>query len=128
MHSARMHEILESDALAWAIGLVSLAVAGVAVFAWIGWLGIGTMGLIGLMVSTRVDQNGGRTPVESGFGSGEASMLARQFDVPAREPSAERRMALAAERGERSRTHRAINTLFVAMIVLGFGLGLLPML
>ncbi len=115
--------ILRSETTAWVLGGLSLV--GVSAFAYslIGWIGIGTIGLFGLVVSTNIALHGGHAVADSGFGSGDVPMYAKQLDEARKSQSSpEQKMAAAAVQANRSRVLYVINSVFIAMIALGFGL------
>lgn len=118
----RLIEILKREAVAWLLGAVALAGFSALVFTQIGWLGIGIIGLFGLLISTRIDLHGGHALAETDFGSGDVPMYARQRQAQSGEASPEQRMAKAAEREKHTRLLYLINTLFIAMALLGLGL------
>ena len=114
--------LMRSEATAWLLG--GAALGGVSALAYwqVGWLGIGVIGLIGLVVGLRVLLHEGHAVAESGFGSGDVPMYARQVEAERSRSSAEEKMAAAAERASRSRVLRLVNTVFIGMTVVGFGL------
>lgn len=115
--------ILRSETTAWVLGGLSLV--GVSAFAYslIGWIGIGTIGLFGLVVSTNIALHGGHAVADSGFGNGDVPMYAKQLDEARKSQSSpEQKMAAAAVQADRSRVLYVINSVFIAMIALGFGL------
>jgi hypothetical protein len=114
--------ILRSEATAWLLGAAALGGLGALAYWQVGWLGIGLLGLVGLVVSTRIDLHGGLAVTESGAGSGDVPMYAKQLEVRKSESSPEQKMAAAAEQAERARVLYLINTVFIGMTALGFGL------
>ncbi len=120
-----VRDLLRSEAVAWAGGAAAiLAVAG-AVHAYVGWLGIGLVGLVGMVVSTRLSLHGGHAVADSDHGTGAVGMLAKQVDEKRSHIRPEEKMAAQAEKERGSRVLFLINTAFIGMMALGFGLFLL---
>jgi len=115
--------VLKSGTTAWLLGAVVLGGCSALAYSVIGWFGIGTVGLSGLVVSTGIALHGGHAVADGGFGSGDLPMYARQIEEARKSQSSpEQKMAAAAERARRSRTLYLVNTVFIAMTALGFGL------
>lgn len=115
--------ILRSETTAWVLGGLSLVGLSAFAYSLIGWIGIGTIGLFGLVVSTNIALHGGHAVADSGFGSGDVPMYAKQLDEARKSQSSpEQKMAAAAVQANRSRVLYVINSVFIAMIALGFGL------
>jgi len=105
---------LKSKLTPWLLGAFLLSGLSAFAYSLVGWFGIGTVGLFGLMISTNID-------LHSGFGSGNVPLYARQLEETRKSlGSPEQKMAAAAERAKTSRTLKLINSVFIAMIVLGF--------
>ena len=115
--------ILRSETTAWVLGGLSLVGLSAFAYSLIGWIGIGTIGLFGLVVSTNIALHGGHAVADSGFGSGDVPIYAKQLDEARKSQSSpEQKMAAAAVQANRSRVLYVINSVFIAMIALGFGL------
>ncbi|MGF1611251.1 MAG: hypothetical protein ACFCUQ_17750 [Kiloniellales bacterium] len=112
-----------------AIGLgVALAVAlALLLFAFVGWLGVGLVGLIGLVITSRVALSGGHAVPESDFGSTGVGIVARQMEEAARMPP-EQRAGRWAEQEKRSAVLYFVNTICIALAALGFALFVLHQL
>lgn len=123
-----LRTLLRSEVTAWLVGTVGVAVVAALAFSWVGWLGIGLVGLLGLVVTIRVALLGEHAVMDSGFGSGPVGLLARQMEVQGAQSSPEQKAAIAAERAQRARRIYAINTGFIGMTALGFGLFVLHQL
>ena len=93
-----------------------------------GWLGIGLIGLLGLVITTRVDLHGGHAVGDVGHGASGVGLLAKQIEAREAHSSPEQRMAEAAERAKRSRGLYILNTVLICMTVFGFGLFVLHQL
>jgi hypothetical protein len=114
---------LRSEATAWVLGAV--IVVGLSAFAYglIGWIGIGIIGLLGLVISTNVALRSGHAVADGELGSGDLVLYATQFEESGKSQSSpEQKMAAAAMRAKRVRVLYFINTVFIAMTGLGFGL------
>lgn len=115
--------VLRSARSAWLLGAAVLAGVSALAYAVIGWLGVGIVGLIGLVVSTSVALHGGHAPAGGDLGGSGVPMLARQIEEARKSHSSpEQKMAAAAERSRGARTLYFVNTVFIAMTGLGFGL------
>ncbi len=115
--------ILRSETTAWVLGGLSLVGLSAFAYSLIGWIGIGTIGLFGLVVSTNIALHGGHAVADSGFGSGDVPMYAKQLDEARKSQSSpEQKMAAAAVQANRARVLYVINSVFIVMIALGFGL------
>ncbi len=112
--------LMHSDLLAWGVGAFAVLVLTVVAFLYVGWLGVGLIGLVGLLISTRVDLWGGHAVADSGEGSGAVNMYAQQIEA-AKQRARSEGMAGEEKKTERSRVVYLVNTMFIAMIVLGFG-------
>ena len=107
--------------IAIALGLaVALALAWV-LFGHVGWLGVGLVGLIGLMISSQVTLHGGRAVPDSDFGSTGVGIVARQMEEEHRLPP-DQRASRWAEQEKRSAVLYFVNTIGIALAVLGFTL------
>lgn len=100
----------------WA--LVAL-VAAVVSFSYVGWLGVGLLGLIGLLVSLRLDLHGGHAVPDTDEGTTAVGLYARQLEEKARS-SPDQRLADRVRRAEREQLLYVINTICMALIVFGF--------
>lgn len=114
---------LRSGTAAWLLGAAALAGVSALACAVAGWLGIAIVGLSGLVISTSVALHGGHALAGGDFAGGDVPMLARQLEEARKSQSSpEQKMAAAAERSGRARTLYLVNTVFIAMTGLGFGL------
>ncbi|MFQ5775382.1 MAG: hypothetical protein ACE5GS_12750 [Kiloniellaceae bacterium] len=113
---------LRSETAAWVLGMVVVGVLALVAFSQVGWLGIGLVGLVGLLISVRLDLHGGRAVADISHGSSGVRMYARQLAEEESRSSPEQKMAAAEERAKRSRVLYLINTVWIAMIAFGFGL------
>lgn len=119
----RFMPILRSENAAWFLGSIAVAILAATAYWLAGWIGIGLLGLIGLIISNRVDLHGGHAVIDSGHGSSAVTGYARQLDQARNSTSSpEQKMAVAAEREKRSKTVFLANTVFITMTALGFGL------
>jgi hypothetical protein len=82
---------------------------------------VGLVGLIGLVMSSRVALDGGRAVPESDFGSTGVGIVARQLEEEHRIPP-EQRAARWAEQEKRSAIVYFVNTICIALAALGFAL------
>ena len=99
--------------------VVIALVAAVVSFTYIGWLGVGLLGLIGLLVSTRLDLHGGHAVPDTGQGTTAVDLYARQLEEQARS-SPDQMLADKARRAARSKLLYVINTICMCLIVFGF--------
>jgi hypothetical protein len=120
----------EPDRREWiaiALGLaVALALAWF-LFGHVGWLGVGLVGLIGPGISSQVALHGGRAVPDSDFGSTDVGIVARQIEEEHRLPP-DQRAARWAEQQKRSAVLYFVNTIGIALAVLGFTLFVLHQL
>lgn len=114
--------VLHSEKVAWAIGAAVVLVVAAAAFSYLGWLGIGLVGLVGLLISTRLNLHGGHAVADSGHGSGAVHMYAKQIEERKSHARPEEKMAAWAKREKGSRALFLVNTAFIGMMALGFGL------
>ena len=115
--------ILRSETTAYVLGAVLLGGASGVAYALAGWFGIGIIGLIGLLISTSIALHGGHAVTDSGVGSGDVPMYARQLEEARKSQSSpEQKMAAEAVQAKRSRVLYLINSVFIVMAALGFGL------
>jgi hypothetical protein len=114
--------VLRSEVTAWVVGAVGVAVVATLAFSWLGWLGIGLVGLLGLVITVRITLLGEHAVMDSGFGTGPVGLLAKQMEEQRMQSSPEQKAAIAAERAQRKRLIYTINTGFIGMTALGFGL------
>ena len=113
--------LLQSESLAWALGIIATAALATFAFSYVGWLGVGLVGLAGLVITTRLDLFDGHAMPEIGHGHNPVTLYARQLERQ-RAQTPEQKMAAAAQRAKRKRTLYAINTGLIAMTAFGFGL------
>ena len=113
---------LRADSSAWILGAALLSALSALAYWQVGWLGIGLVGLVGLIITTRIDLHGGHAVVDSGQGSSAVPMLAKQLEAQESNTSPEQRIAQAEERAKRGRILYVINTVLIGMIAFGFGL------
>ena len=106
--------ILKSKMTPWLLGAFLLSGLSAFAYSLVGWFGIGSVGLLGLVISTNID-------LHSGSGGGDVLLYARQLEETRKSlGSPEQKVAAAAERAKMSRTLKLINSVFIAMTVLGF--------
>jgi hypothetical protein len=109
------------ESIAIALGLaVAVALAWV-LFGIVGWLGVGLVGLIGLVITSRVALDDGRAVPDCEFGSTGVGIVARQMEEEHRLPP-DQRPARWAEQEKRSAIIYFVNTIGIALAVLGFAL------
>ena len=112
---------LKSEMTIWLLGAILLSGLSAFAYSMVGWLGIGIIGLMGLVISTTIDLHSGNAMADSGFGSGDVPMYARQLEEARNSQSSpEQKKAAAAEQAKRSRTLGLLNLVFIAMSVVGF--------
>ena len=99
--------------------VVVAIVAAVVSFTYIGWLGIGLLGVIGLLVTTRLDLHGGHAVPDTGQGTTAVDLYARQLEEKA-QSSPDQLLADKARRADRSKLLYIINTICMCLIILGF--------
>ncbi len=116
MESRRQRRAFWFAILFWVV--VALVVAVVS-FNYIGWLGIGLLGLIGLLVTTRLDLHGGHAVPDTGQGTTAVDLYAKQLEEKARS-SPDQMLADKAHRAARSKLLYIINTVCMCLIILGF--------
>lgn len=119
------NSVLRSESTAWLVGAVLLVGFSAYVYSLIGWIGVGVIGLLGLVISTTVALHGGHAVTGSGFGSDDVAMYARQLEAGKSQSSPEQKMAAAAGKTKRARALYLINSVFIGMMALGFGLFIL---
>ena len=114
----------EPDRREWIAIAAGLAVAvalALFLFGLVGWLGVGLVGLIGLMISSRVALDDGRAVPDSDFGSTGVGIVAGQMEEEHR-IAPEQRVARWAEQEKRSAIVYFVNTSAIALAVLGLTL------
>jgi hypothetical protein len=114
----------EPDRREWiviALGLVVALALAWFLFGHVGWLGVGLVGLIGPVISSQVALHGGRAVPDSDFGSTDVGIVARQIEEEHRLPP-DQRAARWAEQQKRSAVLYFVNTIGIALAVLGFTL------
>jgi hypothetical protein len=107
--------------IAIALGLAVAVALAWSLFGLAGWLGVGLVGLIGLVISSRVALDDGRAVPDSGFGSTGVGIVARQMEEEDRIPP-EQRAARWAEQEKRRAVLYFVDTIAIALAVLGFTL------
>jgi hypothetical protein len=120
----------EPDRREWitiALGLVVALALAWFLFGHVGWLFVGLVGLIGPMISSQVALHGGRAVPDSDFGSTDVGIVARQIEEEHRLPP-DQRAARWAEQQKRSAVLYFVNTIGIALAVLGFSLFVLHQL
>ena len=93
--------------------------AAVVSFSYIGWLGVGLLGLIGLLVSIRLDLHGGHAVPDTGQGTTAVDLYAKQLEEKARS-SPDEMLADKAQRDQRAKLLYVINTICMCLIIFGF--------
>lgn len=117
-----------SETTAYVAGGAVVLCAAALAFSIVGWLGFGMVGLIGLLISTRLALHDGHAVQDSDYGTGAVPNLARQVAEINGRGSKEERWADQAKKTHRSRALYILNSVFIAMIIMGFGLFLVPFL
>ena len=116
-----IYHVLKSQTTQWTLSGALLLGLSVFVYWLVGWIGVGTVGVFGLFISTTVALNSGSSTVGDYISSSDASLYTRGVQVQrGSQISPEQKLAADAERGKRSRTLYVINSIFLAMIALGF--------
>lgn len=115
-----MSTALRSETIDWLLGAALLGGLSAVAYSLGGWVGIGTIGLLGLVTSTKIDLHGGHDGADGGYGGGVGPLYARQLEeVQKSQTSREQKMAAAAVQAKRSTVLSLLNTAFIAMTVLG---------
>jgi hypothetical protein len=117
-----------SETAAWVLGAFALGVVSALAYWQVGWLGVGLLGLVGLVVSIRLDLHGGHAVIDTGQGDGAVKLFARQLERQADDSTPEAKMAASERRARRKRVAYLLNTVFIAMMAFGFGLFVLHQL
>jgi hypothetical protein len=113
----------QSDWFAIAMGLAIAIIAGRLLFGFVGWLGVGILGLMGLVVSVRMELYDEHAVGTSEHGSGTVDMLVQQRRIAEESRrSPEEKMKAAASRSKRVNVLYLVNTACIAMVALGFGM------
>jgi hypothetical protein len=124
-----MNNILISETTAWRVGAVLLCSLSAFAYSLIGWVGVGTVGLLGLVISTNFNLHSGPALADRDFESGDVPLYARQLEeVQKSRSSPEQKAAATALLAKRSRVLYLINTVFISIMALGFGLSILHQL
>ena len=118
---------LKSERVAWLLGAFFLGALAALAYWLVGWLGITILGLIGLIITTRLDLHGGHAVADSAHGSSAVPLLARQLKAKEQTPP-EQRLAESEERAHRARSLYLVNTVLIAMTIFGLGLFVLHQL
>lgn len=114
---------LRSETTAWFLGAVVVCGLSAVAFSLVGWIGTGIIGLIGLVISANITLSSGNALAAGELGSADVSMYARQLDEARRSQSSpEQKMAAMAAQARRSKVLYLINSVFIAITALGFGL------
>ena len=116
MENRRQRNAFWAAVLFW---VVVALIAAVVSFSYIGWLGVGLLGLIGLLVSIRLDLHGGHAVPDTGQGSTAVDLYAKQLEEKARS-SPDQMLADKERRAERSKLLYLINTVCMCLIIFGF--------
>ena len=116
MESRRQRRAFWVAVLLWVLVVHIVAVVS---FTYIGWLGVGLLGLIGLLVSTRLDLHGGHAVPDTGQGTTAVDLYAKQLEEKTRS-SPDQMLADKARRTARSKLLYMINTACMCLIVFGF--------
>ncbi len=104
--------------IAVVIALLGTVLAARVAFAYVGWLGVGLAGLLGLLISVRLDATGGAASASIPTSHG-VSSFARQLDERKR-LNPEQMLAETARTSHRKRALYLVNTCCLAMMGLGF--------
>ena len=104
---------------AFVFGGVVVFLVSTLAFVFVGWLGIALVGLMGLYISTRIELNDGNAVADFDYGASSVRMLARQIKQQ-QNASHQDREQQDKERKQRKHLIYIMNTLWLAMIGLGF--------
>ncbi len=116
MENRRQRNAFWAAVLFW---VVVALIAAVVSFSYIGWLGVGLLGLIGLLVSIRLDLHGGHAVPDTGQGTTAVGLYAKQLEEQTRS-SPDQKLADKERRAERSKLLYLINTVCMCLIIFGF--------
>ncbi len=109
---------LKSVKTAMVLGLAVAALLSSLLFGLLGWLGIGLLGFFGLLISLRLEMQGGYAVPDLGRGDSSVNFLARQIEARERATPAQK-LEQAANDAERKKWLTVVNTICIAMAVLG---------
>jgi uncharacterized membrane protein len=98
--------------------VVVALVTAVFSFTYIGWLGVALLGLIGLLVSVRLDLHGGHAVPDTGQGTTAVGLYAKQIEEK-KSSSPDQKLAEKERRAERSKLLYIINTVCMCLIIFG---------
>ncbi len=117
-----LREILRSPKLAIVVGVFVVLIVSVNAYAYLGWLGIGFTGIMGLLISVRLDLHDGHAVADINHGIPAASMYAKQIEEERSHSKPEERVATKEKKSKRSLLLFYINIFFVGLAAIGFGL------
>jgi len=115
MDDRRQRRAFRAAVLFW---IVVALIAAVVSFSYIGWLGVALLGLIGLLVSIRLDLHGGHAVPDTGQGTTAVGLYAKQLEEQA-QSSPDQKLADNERRAERSKLLYVINTVCMCLILFG---------
>ncbi len=118
-------KFLKSKKFRWIVDSVVVAVAAVVAYSLVGWLGIGFLGVFGLFVTMRSELGDGIAVNSLDHDTDSVRLLAQTRLARDRMTPEEKAKAKAAEQA-RSRLRYLVNTFWIAMAFLGFGMLLSP--
>ncbi len=109
---------LKSVGPAVVLGVAVAALLSSLLFGLLGWLGIGLLGLFGLLISLRLEMQGGYAVLDLGRGDFSANLLARQIEAREKATPAQKHEQ-AADDAERKKWLTVVKTVCIAMTLLG---------
>jgi len=114
-----VYKLLHSVKFAFAFGAVVVVLVSTLAYILVGWLGIALVGLMGVYISIRIDLHDGNAVADFDYGSSAVTMLAKQIRERDQAQNHEREK-LQKERSYRKKLIYLLNTLWLAMMALGF--------
>jgi len=112
---------LYSVRFAAALGTLLLAVVSTIMFLVLGWFGIFIVGIIGMIITIRIDLHDGNAISDFDYGSTSVTMFAKQIRQRDRLKGLER-LRDQNDRRDRSRLVYVLNTVWLSMIGLGLAM------
>jgi len=112
---------LYSVRFAAALGALLLALTSTIMFLILGWFGIFIVGVIGMIITTRIDLHDGNAISDFDYGSTSVTMFAKQVKQRDQLKGLER-LRDQNDRRDRSRLVYVLNTVWLSMIGLGLAM------
>jgi len=112
---------LYSVRFAAALGTLLLAVVSTIMFLVLGWFGIFIVGIIGMIITIRIDLHDGNAISDFDYGSTSVTMFAKQIRQRDQLKGLER-LRDQNDRRDRSRLVYVLNTVWLSMIGLGLAM------